>query len=116
MRTVATVNGISILPALKGSEAKATEAIRKAIAQARSSGGYDLIVLDGPAMPCSAAGRRLIDGADGLIAVLPVDLDINEAMEGIFEALGEAGRSLIGVVLNELNPADLNQQRDKRYA
>jgi uncharacterized protein involved in exopolysaccharide biosynthesis/Mrp family chromosome partitioning ATPase len=115
-RAVKTVNGISILPAIAGSDAKASEAIRKAIAQARSSGGYDLVILDGPAMPWSAADRKLLDSADGLIAVLPVDRDINDAMEDIITALGGAERRLIGVVLNELNPAGVNQQRDRRYA
>jgi uncharacterized protein involved in exopolysaccharide biosynthesis/Mrp family chromosome partitioning ATPase len=114
-RAIATANGISILPALKGSETRAADSIRKAIAQARSSAGYDLIVLDGPAMPWSAAGRKLLEGSDGLIAVLPADLDINEAMEDILSTLGGAERKLIGVVLNELNPTGL-QQRDKRYA
>ena len=114
-RAIKTVNGISILPAVEGSDVKASEAIRKAIAQARSSGGYDLVILDGPAMPWSAADRKLLDTADGLVAMLPVDLDINDCMEDIIAALGSAERKLIGVVLNELNPAGM-QQRDKRYA
>ena len=54
-RAIKTANGISILPVIKGSDAKnsgkAGDAIRKAIAQARSAGGYDLVILDGPAMP-----------------------------------------------------------------
>ena len=115
-RAIKTVNGISILPAAKGSDVKASEAVRKAIAQARSSGGYDLVILDGPAMPWEAADRKLFDTADGLVAVLPVDLDINDCMEDIITALGGAERKLIGVVLNELNPAGVNQQGDKRYA
>jgi uncharacterized protein involved in exopolysaccharide biosynthesis/Mrp family chromosome partitioning ATPase len=115
-RAIKTANGISILPAVKGSDVKASEAIRKAIAQARASGGYDLMILDGPAMPWSAADRKLLELADGLIAVLPVNLDINDAMEDIITALGGAERKLIGVVLNQLNPAGSNQQRDKQYA
>ena len=77
-RAIKTANGISILPAIKGSDAKASDAIRKAIAQARSAGGYDLVILDGPAMPWSAADRKLLDCADGLVAILPVNLDIND--------------------------------------
>ncbi|HYW62189.1 MAG TPA: exopolysaccharide transport family protein [Bradyrhizobium sp.] len=113
-RVVTTANGISILPALKGSEIKATEAIRKAIAQARSSGGYDLIILDGPALPFGAAGHKLLECSDGLVAVLPAELDINAAMEDMLTTLDGAERKLIGVVLNELNVT--RQQRDKRYA
>jgi Mrp family chromosome partitioning ATPase len=116
LRAITTANGISILPALKGSETRAAEAIRKAIAQARSSGGYDLIILDGPAMPWTVAGRKLLDGSDGLVAVLPADLDINEAMEDILTTLGGAERKLIGVVLNELTLTGLHQPRDKQYA
>jgi uncharacterized protein involved in exopolysaccharide biosynthesis/Mrp family chromosome partitioning ATPase len=115
-RAIKTVNGIAILPAVEGSDVKASEAIGRAIAQARSSGDYDLVILDGPAMPWSAADRKLLDSTDGLVAMLPVALDINDCMEDIIAALGGAERKLIGVVLNELNPAGVNQQGDKRYA
>jgi uncharacterized protein involved in exopolysaccharide biosynthesis/Mrp family chromosome partitioning ATPase len=115
-RAIRTENGISILPAVEGSDVKASEAIRKSIAQARSSGDYDLVILDGPAMPWSAADRKLLDTADGLVAMLPVDLDINDAMEEVIAALGGAERKLIGVVLNELTAPGSSQQRDKRYA
>ena len=82
---------------------KAGDAIRKAIAQARSAGGYDLVILDGPAMPWSAADRKLLDSP---MASSPScrHLDINDAMEDIITALGGTERKLIGVVLNELNP------------
>jgi Mrp family chromosome partitioning ATPase len=113
---IKTENGIAILPAVEGSDVKASEAIRKSIAQARSSGDYDLVILDGPAMPWSAADRKLLDAADGLVAMLPVDLDINDAMEDIIAALGDTERKLIGVVLTELTPPGISQQRDKRYA
>ena len=119
-RAIKTANGISILPALKGADAKtndkASEAIRKAIAQARSAGGYDLVILEGPAMPWSAADHKLLDVADGLVAILPASLDINQCMESIITALGGDERKLIGVVLNELNPATAGRQRDRQYA
>jgi Mrp family chromosome partitioning ATPase len=115
-RAIRTANGISILPAIKGPDAKASDAIRKAIAQARSAGGYDLVILDGPAMPWSAADRKLIGVADGLIAILPVNLDINDCMEDIIAALGGAESKLVGVVLNELNPAAVERQRGRQYA
>jgi uncharacterized protein involved in exopolysaccharide biosynthesis/Mrp family chromosome partitioning ATPase len=115
-RAIKTANGISILPALRGSDAKASEAIRKAIAQARSAGGYDLVILDGPAMPGRDADRKLIEIADGLVAILPVSLDINQCMEEIIESLDGAERKLVGVVLNELNPTHISRQRDQQYA
>jgi uncharacterized protein involved in exopolysaccharide biosynthesis/Mrp family chromosome partitioning ATPase len=115
-RAIRTANGISILPVIKGSDTKAGEAIRKTIAQARSAGGYDLVILDGPAMPWSAADRKLLEIAEGIVAILPARLDINDCMEDIIGALGGAQRKLIGVILNELNPAAVNRKRDKRYA
>ena len=119
-RAIKTANGISILPVIKGSDAKnsgkAGDAIRKAIAQARSAGGYDLVILDGPAMPWSATDRKLLDSADGLVAILPVNLDINDAMEDIIAALGGTEHKLIGVLISELNPAAINRNRDKQYA
>ena len=41
--------------------------------------------------------------ADGLVAILPANLDINDCMEDIIAALGGTERKLIGVVLNELH-------------
>ncbi len=115
-RAVKTANGISILPVINGNDARVGDAIGKAIAQARSAGGYDLVVLDGPAMPWSNADRKLLDLADSLVAILPVSLDINDAMEDIITALGDAERKLIGVVLSELQPTTVNRQRDQQYA
>jgi uncharacterized protein involved in exopolysaccharide biosynthesis/Mrp family chromosome partitioning ATPase len=115
-RAIKTANGISILPAIQGSDAKASGAICKAIAQTRSAGGYDLVILDGPQTPWSVADRALLDAADGLVAVLPANLDINGCMEDIITALGGAERKLIGVILNELHPATAHRQRDKQYA
>jgi uncharacterized protein involved in exopolysaccharide biosynthesis/Mrp family chromosome partitioning ATPase len=115
-RMIETRNGISVLPAITTSDAKSSEAVHKAIAEARSAGGYDLVILDGPAMPWSAADHKLLDAAGGLVAVLPAKLDINDCIETIITALGGAERKLVGVVLNELNPAAVERQRDKQYA
>ena len=67
-------------------------------------------------MPWSAADRKLLDIADGLVAILPARLDINDCMEDIIAALGGAERKLIGVVLSELRPAVIGRQRDEQYA
>ena len=115
-RAIETKNGISVLPAVTVSDAKSSEAVHKAIAQARTAGGYDLVILDGPAMPWSAADHKLLNAASGLVAVLPGKLDINECIETIITSLGGAERKLVGVVLNELNPAAVKRQRDKQYA
>jgi Mrp family chromosome partitioning ATPase len=115
-RTIETTNGISVLPAIPASDVKSSEAIHKAIAHARATAGYDLVILDGPAMPWSPADRKLLDVAAGLVAVLPASLDINDSMEKVIKALGGAERKLVGVVLNELHPATVKRQRDKQYA
>ena len=115
-RAIQTANGISILPAIKAADARTSDAIRKAVAQARSAGSYDLVILDGPAMPWSGGDRKLLDIADGLVAILPANLDINDCMEDIITSLGGAEQKLIGVVLNELNPAAVIPARDKQYA
>ena len=113
-RAIKTANGITILPSAATS--RASDAIRKAIAQARSVGGYDLVILDGPAMPWSADDRRLLDVTDGFAAILPANLDINGCMDDIIAALGGAERKLIGVVINELHPTANNSQRTRQYA
>lgn len=115
-REIKTVNGISVLPAAGNDAGKAADAIRKAIEQARSAGGYDLVILDGPVTPLTAGGRKLLDDADGLVAVLPTGLDINDSLEEILNTLGRAERKLVGVVLDELTPATQARQRGRQYA
>jgi uncharacterized protein involved in exopolysaccharide biosynthesis/Mrp family chromosome partitioning ATPase len=113
-RAIKTANGITILPTIKA--AGTNDAIREAVTKARSSGGYDLVIFDGPAMPCSDADRALLDVVDGLAAILPANLDINECMDVIIAALGDTERKLIGVVINELHPTTTIRQRSKQYA
>jgi uncharacterized protein involved in exopolysaccharide biosynthesis/Mrp family chromosome partitioning ATPase len=115
-RAILTANGISILPAIKGADARADDAIREAVAQARSTGGYDLVIVDGPAMPLNGGDLKLLDVADGLVAILPVKLDINDCMDDIIASLGGAEKKLIGVILNELNSAAVSRTREKQYA
>jgi cellulose biosynthesis protein BcsQ len=115
-RTILTANGISILPAIGGANAKAPDLIRKTLAQARSAGSHKLAILDGPAMPWAASDLRLLDAADALIAVLPLRLDLDESMEEIITALGPAQDKLVGVILNELSTLAMPQPQGKQYA
>lgn len=115
-REIKTMNGISVLPAADGDAGKATDAIRKAIAQAGAAGGYDLVILDGPPVPLAAGGRKLFDDTDAVVAVLPTSLDINDSLEEILATLGGAERKLVGVVLDELTPAAQTRQRGRQYA
>ena len=111
---VETANGIAVLPSTGTSPA--AEAIRKTIGQARSAGGFELVIIDGPALPWNADDRKLLDIADGLVAILPVTLEINGCMEEIIAGLGGAERKLIGVVVNELDSAESISQRSRLYA
>ena len=92
------------------------DAIRKAIAQARASADYDLVIIDGPALPFSAEGRKLIDVADGLIAMLSANFDINGCMDDIIAGLGGAERKLVGVIINELHSVPAQPVRSAAYA
>jgi uncharacterized protein involved in exopolysaccharide biosynthesis/Mrp family chromosome partitioning ATPase len=114
INAIKTANGITILPATKA--ARTSNTIREAVMQARASGDYDLVIFDGPALPCSAADRELLDMADGLAAILPANLDINDCMVSILAALGDTERKLIGVIINELHPTTNVRQRNKEYA
>jgi uncharacterized protein involved in exopolysaccharide biosynthesis len=109
-RAIKTRNGIEILPSAE------SDAIRKALAQARAGGNYDLVIVDGPAMPFGAEERKLIDVADGLAAVLPASLDINGCMDDIIAGLGGAERKLIGVIIDELHSAPIQSVRSAQYA
>jgi uncharacterized protein involved in exopolysaccharide biosynthesis/Mrp family chromosome partitioning ATPase len=113
---IETANGIWLLPAVTESDLKSRDTAQRAIAQARAAGGYDLIVLDGPALPWSAADHALLELANGLVAVLPANLDVNNSIENIITALGGSERSLVGVVLNEVGSAAALPPRDKQYA
>jgi uncharacterized protein involved in exopolysaccharide biosynthesis/Mrp family chromosome partitioning ATPase len=112
-RAIKTMNGITVLPS---AGAGTSDAIRRAIAQARSAGGCDLVIVDGPAMPWSPDDRKLLDIADGLAAVLPANLDINGCMDDIIAALGGAERKLVGVIINELHASGNMSQRRPQYA
>jgi Mrp family chromosome partitioning ATPase len=112
-RAIKTRNNIDVLPAVGSG---ATDAISRAIAQARASGDHDLVIIDGPAMPFGADDLKLIGVADGLVAVLPASLDINGCMDDIIAGLGGAERKLIGVIINELHPAPMQAVRSAQYA
>jgi methylmalonyl-CoA mutase cobalamin-binding subunit len=101
---------------LPSAGAGASDAIRRVIAQARSAGDHDLVIVDGPAMPWSPEDRRLLEMADGLTAILPASLDINGCMDDIIASLGGAERKLIGVIINELHTSGSMSHRSKQYA
>lgn len=112
-RTIKTRNGIEVLP-IAGPGAFA--ATGKAIAQARASTDYDLVIVDGPALPFSAEGRKLVDVADGLVAMLSASFDIDGCMDDILAGLGGAEHKLIGVIINELHSVPVQPVRSAAYA
>ena len=112
-RVIKTRSGIDVLPTIGPGGG---DAIRKAIAQARASADYDLVIIDGPALPFSAEGRKLIDVADGLVAMLSANFDINGCMDDIIGGLGGAERKLVGVIINELRSVPAQPVRSAAYA
>ncbi|MGA2055045.1 MAG: Wzz/FepE/Etk N-terminal domain-containing protein [Bradyrhizobium sp.] len=112
-RAIKTTNGVEILP-LIGSTT--TDTIRKALVQTRAGGDHDLVIIDGPAMPFSVDECKLIDTVDGLVAILPASLDINSCMDDIIASLGGFERKLIGVIIDELQPAGAVTQPSSQYA
>ena len=110
---VETVNQVTLLPISQGADAMImSEAVRVIVDHARASTECGLVILDGPSAPFEAWDRTLLDVADGILAVLPASLDINQAMEGLLAALNGAERKLLGVVLNELDGTDAVQERE----
>lgn len=112
---IETINRVTLLPISRQADAAImSEAVRMIVEDARASDECGLIILDGPAAPFAAWDRTLLDVTDGLLAVLPASLDINQAMEGLLAALNGAERKLLGVVLNELDGA--NEVQEREYA
>jgi len=110
-------SGIAVLPIPGGTtEAAAGSHVQRAIAQLGTSQAYDLVLVEGPAMPWNAARRHILNAADAFVAVLPTRLDINESMEEILDALGDEQHKLIGVILNEVDPVGADHSRGKQHA
>jgi uncharacterized protein involved in exopolysaccharide biosynthesis/Mrp family chromosome partitioning ATPase len=115
-REIVTADGISILPATDTSPGKAADAIRIAIAHARKTGGYDLVILDGPTLPWSADERKVVESAGALIAVLRAGPALDTSLDPIIAALHGTGQRLVGVIVNELDHPLAPEQRSRQYA
>jgi uncharacterized protein involved in exopolysaccharide biosynthesis/Mrp family chromosome partitioning ATPase len=103
------------LPARLTAEA-AGKHLRKAIAQAQVTPAYNLVLIEGPAMPWDASDLDVLSAADALVVVLPTRLDINQAMEEILDALGDEQQKLVGVILNEVDLTGVDRDRGKQHA
>jgi uncharacterized protein involved in exopolysaccharide biosynthesis/Mrp family chromosome partitioning ATPase len=115
-RAIVTSNGISILPVADVAASKAGDAIRTAIAQARKTGGYDVVILDGPAMPWSSEMQKVLASASSLIAVLSAGPELDKSLDAVIAALGGSERKLTGVIVNELAIPAAHEQRSRQYA
>jgi polysaccharide biosynthesis transport protein len=114
---IETVNRVTVLPISKGADpAVMSEAVQVIVEHARTTTECGLIILDGPSSPFQTWDKTLLDFADGLLAVLPANLDINNAMEDILAALNGAERKLLGVVLNELDGSGTDELQEREYA
>ncbi|MGB3447833.1 MAG: Wzz/FepE/Etk N-terminal domain-containing protein [Xanthobacteraceae bacterium] len=90
--------------------------LRKTVAQAQATPAYNLVLIEGPAMPWDALDLDVLSAADALVVVLPTRLDINQAMEEILDALGDGQQKLIGVILNEVDLTGVGHDRGKQHA
>ncbi|QUS38555.1 hypothetical protein RPMA_06695 [Tardiphaga alba] len=78
------------------------DAALDALAAARRSGLYDLIVLDGPNGPAGAADRRLLDAIDGVFVVVPDRVPPKDYVQAATSGLDGGAQKLVGVVFSEL--------------
>jgi hypothetical protein len=112
---IETSNGVTVLPITQGADATvATDAACAIIDHARRTTECGLIVLDGPSIPLDGRDGALLALADGIVAVLPANLAVNDAMEEILAALDGASPKLLAVVLSELGGAEV--PRAMKYA
>ena len=115
-RVVETSNRITIMPVAAGRDSSTGKAIADAIAKARRSERYGLILLDGPAMTSTGEAHDLLDLTNGVIATLPGRLDVDARMDDILHALGNRQNRLLGVIINEVSSGEISQIQDKAYA
>jgi uncharacterized protein involved in exopolysaccharide biosynthesis/Mrp family chromosome partitioning ATPase len=97
---VKIMSGVAIQSAVAMGDAAAGKALKAA----RLSGAYDLVLLDGPAIPPNALDREVLKSVDGIIAITPRGPSDGLRMKNTRVALGEAESKLMGIVLTELEP------------
>jgi Mrp family chromosome partitioning ATPase len=103
--------------ALQRNEISSVESsVLRALEAARLGGAYDLILLDGPALPVAQADRRMLDVADGLLAVIPEHLPAQQHLQKTASMLGGAEQKLAGVVFSELAARPLAQPAMRQIA
>lgn len=106
-----TANGVTVLPVATGADpAIASEAVRAIIDHTRRTTECGLIIVDGPSTPFGSHDGAMLDIADGIVAVLPANPTVDDAMEEILTALGAAKPKLLGVVLTELGGSGLSKE------
>ncbi len=110
---VATSNGVSILAA---NGVDRTLAIHEAILDVRDKAEFEMVVMDGPAIPWDSGTTEFLEQIDAFVVVLPFSLSMDEAIEDILAALGTAEQKLVGVILNELGSLENAPRQAKQHA
>lgn len=103
---VAVMSGVAFQ---KLDAATGDNAVWTALETARGSGHYDLIVLDGPALPPTPADRHVLNAVDGLFVTVPDQRPSSEYLQQVNAALNGAERRLAAIVFSELNSAQQRQ-------
>lgn len=97
---VVVMSGVAVQ---KFDVAAGDHAVWAALETARRGGQYDLIVLDGPALPPTVADRHVLGAVDGLFVTVPDHRPSNEYLQQVNAMLDGAERRLAGVVFSELD-------------
>lgn len=78
------------------------QAVWTALETARRGGQYDLILLDGPSLPPTAADSHVLGAVDGLFVTVPDHRPSSEYLQQMNAVLNGAERRLAGIVFSEL--------------
>jgi capsular exopolysaccharide synthesis family protein len=76
---------------------------------------FDIVVIDTPPIGPVADALLLANNADGILVVARAGQTRQDVLRGALEALGPAGKPLLGVVLNDLRPTALSRYSPYRY-
>lgn len=83
--------------------------ILKAIAEARTSLSYDVIVLDGPSLDDPPAASPLLEASDGIVAAIAACADPGAVVASLIGSLKQDQTKLVGIVLSELTAEKADQ-------
>ena len=76
---------------------------------------FEMLVIDTPPVGPVADALLLATHADGILVVARAGQTRQDALRGALEALGPAGKPILGIVMNDLRPTPLSRYSPYRY-